>query len=128
MRVGKQVKKFLAVESAHVDVLIEHARGDGQIARRLPQEGNAPSPAVAVVDVVVHPPPFTQGVNEPGILRTVGHHAHGRLLTHGSVEGRLEMASVGPAVNSIQIKLSLGFVHVQLGLIGDVPDGPADGA
>ena len=128
IRVGIQVEDLVAVEPVHVDVLIHQPGGDGHVLGGLPQHGHATPEAAAVVDVVV---PFAgdpQGVDEPAVSRAVAHHAHGRVVAQGRVEGRFDVTAGCAAVDGVEVELRPHVLDAELRLVGDVPHGAADGA
>ena len=63
----------------------------------------------------------------PPYLRAVAHHAHGRVVAQGRVERGFDVAAGRSAVDGVQVELRPHFLDAELGLVGDVPHGAADG-
>ena len=63
--------------------------------------------ATAVVDVVVGFARIAQGVDEPAVSRPVAHHAHGRVVAQGRVEGGFDVTAGRAAVDGVQVELRL---------------------
>ena len=126
--IGVKVEDLVSVKAVHVYVLVDDARGDGDIVRGLKQQGQAAAEASAVVHVLFRSSRFAKRVDEARVFRPVGDHAHGRRLSQGNVEGRFEMTSERVFADEVHVDFGLGFDDAQLRLVGYVAHGAADGA
>ena len=124
--VGVEIVAVLAVEAVGLDLLIGDAGSDLDIGGRLPQERDPGAEARSVVDVLARG--RADGVDEAAIFGAVADHPERGGIAQRQVDRALQMIAKVAFLDRVDVGLDHAFGHAELGLIGDVTDGPADAA
>ena len=99
----EEVVEFLAVETVGANLLIDDARRDADVGRRLPKQRHAAADAAAVIDVLAAG--RADRVDEAAVMRAVGHHANRRGFAERNVDRTLEVVADIAFVDRVDVGL-----------------------
>ena len=114
------------VEPVGLDVLINDARRDLELGRRLEQQRHAATDAAAVIDVLFRIRP--DRIDEAAEVRPIGDRAECDGAGQRYVDRALERITDVAALEDADPAFDRAFDPVDVGLIGDVANGAADTA